>query len=180
MKSEIPLTEEQRLFATEHHTLVYKFLQKKHLPKDEFYDVVIFGYLRAVSRYFNEPKLQQYSFTTIAWRRMSACLSDYWRKQKLPKYNADVISLHIKLNENNYPLEEIIPAPNPLMQQLEERLLLHDLAKRVSKQQMKIIYLKSCGYKDYDIARSQNTSLQHVQQVLSNVHKILLEICYGQ
>lgn len=66
MKCEVPLTPEQRLFAAEHHSLVYKFLKENHLSSDEFYDVVIFGYLRAVSRYFNEPELQQYSFTTIA------------------------------------------------------------------------------------------------------------------
>ena len=66
MKCEVPLTPEQCLFASEHHSLVYKFLNENHLPIDEFYDVVIFGYLRAVSRYFNEPELQQYSFTTIA------------------------------------------------------------------------------------------------------------------
>ena len=53
MKCEVPLTPEQCLFASEHHSLVYKFLNENHLPIDEFYDVVIFGYLRAVSRYFN-------------------------------------------------------------------------------------------------------------------------------
>lgn len=48
---EIPLTPEQKTFAEKHHGLVYKFLNKNQLSADEFYDVVIFGYLRAVRRF---------------------------------------------------------------------------------------------------------------------------------
>lgn len=177
MTCEVPLTSEQCLFATEHHNLVYSFLYANDLPIDEFYDVVIFGYLRAVSRYFNEPELQQYSFTTIAWRRMLACISDHRRKQRRPKHNADVISLHVGPSEDSLPLEETIAAPNPLMRQLEEQLLLHELAKRVSKQQMNIVHLKSCGYNNRDIARRQNTTMKRVQELLEEVRTALREIC---
>lgn len=64
--SDIPLTPEQRLFAAENHDLVYAFLNDKHLPENDFYDVIIFGYLDAVRRYFTNPRLQQYSFATVA------------------------------------------------------------------------------------------------------------------
>ena len=46
MLCEVPLTKEQQTFATAHHNLVYKFLNENRLPEDEFYDVVIFGYLK--------------------------------------------------------------------------------------------------------------------------------------
>lgn len=51
MLCEVPLTKEQQEFAAEHHGLVYKFLNDNHLPEDEFYDVVIFPYLKAVRDY---------------------------------------------------------------------------------------------------------------------------------
>ena len=51
MLCEVPLTKEQQAFATAHHSLVYKFLNENRLPEDEFYDVVIFGYLKAVRDY---------------------------------------------------------------------------------------------------------------------------------
>lgn len=51
MLCEVPLTKEQQDFAAEHHGLVYKFLNDNHLPEDEFYDVVIFGYLRFFYRF---------------------------------------------------------------------------------------------------------------------------------
>ena len=136
--SDIPLTPEQRLFAAEHHGLVYTFLNNKHLPESEFYDVIIFGYLNAVHDYLTRKDLQNYSFSTIAWRDMSRSLSNYYRDQHRQKRNATVISIHISRPDNDLPLEETIGSPDELMQQLETRLLLHDLARSVSKQQMDI------------------------------------------
>lgn len=66
MLCEVPLTKEQQEFAAEHHGLVYKFLNDNHLPEDEFYDVVIFPYLKAVRDYCDNTSAQEYSFSTIA------------------------------------------------------------------------------------------------------------------
>lgn len=60
MLCEVPLTKEQQEFAAEHHGLVYKFLNDNHLPDDEFYDVVIFPYLKAVQDYFSDESAQRY------------------------------------------------------------------------------------------------------------------------
>lgn len=48
MNENTPMTPAQQLFAEEHHNLVYAFLNEKKLPEDEYYDVVVFGYLQAV------------------------------------------------------------------------------------------------------------------------------------
>jgi len=66
MLCEVPLTKEQQEFAAEHHGLVYRFLNDNHLPEDEFYDVVIFPYLKAVRDYCDNASAQEYSFSTIA------------------------------------------------------------------------------------------------------------------
>ena len=88
MLCEVPLNKEQQAFAADHHGLVYKFLNENRLPEDEFYDVIIFGYLRAVYRYFNEPKLQKYSFATISWKSMQGALSNYNRCHSRPVSDA--------------------------------------------------------------------------------------------
>ena len=72
---DIPLNDTQRIFADKNHNLVYKFLHEKNLPASEYYDIVIFGYLRAVQRYLTDPNLAGYSFATVAWRAMEAKLS---------------------------------------------------------------------------------------------------------
>ena len=67
---DIPLNDTQRFFAEKNHNLVYKFLHEKNLPASEYYDIIIFGYLRAVQRYLTDPNLAGYSFATVAWRAM--------------------------------------------------------------------------------------------------------------
>ena len=46
-----PFTKEEQQFAEENHDLVYAFLNEKKLSEDEYYDVVVFGYLQAVQFY---------------------------------------------------------------------------------------------------------------------------------
>ena len=103
MLCEVPLTKEQQAFATAHHSLVYKFLNENRLPEDEFYDVVIFGYLKAVRDYFSDLTAQQFTFSTIANRRMKFCLFDYFRTQERRKRNMEVLSIHVGLYPDGAP-----------------------------------------------------------------------------
>ena len=54
-----PLTEEEQIFAEENHFLIAKYLRKRRLPIDEWYDVVIFRYCRSVKRWFALPELHK-------------------------------------------------------------------------------------------------------------------------
>ena len=120
MLCEVPLTKEQQTFATAHHSLVYKFLNENRLPEDEFYDVVIFGYLKAVRDYFSDLTAQQFTFSTIANRRMKFCLFDYFRTQERRKRNMEVLSIHVGLYPDGAPLEDTIPAHDPIMQSFRD------------------------------------------------------------
>ena len=113
MLCEVPLTKEQQDFAAEHHGLVYKFLNDNHLPENEFYDVVIFPYLKAVQDYCNSASAQKYSFSTIAIRQMKFRLYDYFRTQARRKRNTEVISIHLGLYSDGVPLEEVLPGQDP-------------------------------------------------------------------
>lgn len=55
MRALHPMPGEERDLAEQKHQLVIDFLRRKHLPMNDFYDVVIFGYLSAVQQYFRNP-----------------------------------------------------------------------------------------------------------------------------
>ena len=44
------LPDEQREFAAQNHYLVENFLKYRCLDRNEYYDAIIFGYLRAVRK----------------------------------------------------------------------------------------------------------------------------------
>ena len=177
MLCEVPLTKEQQEFAAEHHGLVYKFLNDNHLPEDEFYDVVIFFYFYAVKDYWENLSSQAYSFSTIANRQMKFCLYDYLRAQTRQKRNAEVVSIHFGPCSNGLSPEDVMPAQDTLMLDLEMRLLLHDLAGRVSQQQMKIVRMKSCGYGIREIASREKIPMKRIKEVLEEVRLVVLEMC---
>ena len=55
MRALQPRTQEEREFAEQHHDLVIDFLRYRCLSVNDFYDIVIFGYLSAVQQYFRNP-----------------------------------------------------------------------------------------------------------------------------
>lgn len=176
--SDIPLTPEQGTFAAENHGLVLKFLNENHLPEDEYYDVVIFGYLRAVKRYFSEKDLRQYNFSTIAWSCMRADLINYHKALSTRKRNADVISIHSGLYAGGLPLEHSVPYGHDVMAELETQLLLHELAGMITKEQMQMVRMRNDGYEIREIARSHNVTMKCVKQVLDIARCALKQLCY--
>lgn len=77
-----PLTAEEQDFATRNHYLVEKYLRLKRLPMDEYYDVVIFRYLRSVKRWFLLPELHRYTFEIIAFYAMRSAVGGEHERQK--------------------------------------------------------------------------------------------------
>ena len=132
--------------------------------------------IKAVKDYFNSPSAQKFSFSTIATRQMKFRLYDYFRTQERRKRNMEVLSIHVGLYPDGAPLEDTIPAHDPIMQQLEMDLLLHELAGRVSKQQMDIVHLKQGGYGLREIARTQKVPMRRIKELLAEVHDVLLDI----
>lgn len=99
MLCEVPLTKEQQTFATAHHSLVYKFLNENRLPEDEFYDVVIFGYLKAVRDYFSDLTAQQFTFSTIGYdydKAVERCKKKRARKSHSNDVGEDALLLTVR------------------------------------------------------------------------------------
>lgn len=174
---DIPLNDTQRIFAEKNHNLVYKFLHKKNLPASEYYDIVIFGYLRAVQRYLTDPNLAGYSFATVAWRAMEGEVANTRRTDKrrfrVIRFVRPRQSYTGHLTRRPTPTE----TDEEALRESEVALLLHALAKRVTPQQMEIIRLRTKGYQTNEIAQMQNTSLYHVNTLLDNARFIVVELC---
>ena len=86
-----PLTPEQSDFAAAHHNLIYSYLNKRGLSVDKFYDIAVFGYLRAVRKYFEREDLREYKFSTIAYPCMQSDIGNHFRAQKAQMRTAEII-----------------------------------------------------------------------------------------
>lgn len=77
-----PLTPEERAVAQQNYWIVESFLRSNRLPQDDWFDVVIFRYLLTVERWFRQPELYRYEFSTIAWNAMRSAVGHEREKRR--------------------------------------------------------------------------------------------------
>lgn len=90
------LTERQRLFATEHHDVLVEFLLSRGLDFDDYYDVVVFKFLKAVKQYDEIERLRKQAFEDIATNLMQMAVDNHRQALKQQKENLFVLSLDYK------------------------------------------------------------------------------------
>lgn len=74
-----PLTEEERIFAEEHHDLMYRYMRVHKLDLAEWYDILIIPYLQAVKKYHEYKRLHSLKFEQVFFRTLDNARSNYWR-----------------------------------------------------------------------------------------------------
>ena len=147
MRALRPMTNEEREFAEQRHGLVIDFLRCKRLPMNEFYDVVIFGYLSAVQQYFRNPPAGV-EFKAMAFRAMKdAVLRDgeYHARAKRCGYT---VSLDTEGRHSTIPDQK-----QDVERQTERKALLEQVAKVATPRENKIIELLVDGFALHEAAR---------------------------
>ena len=163
MKKIHELTPHQALLAEEHIGLVYRFLQHNRLKEDDYYDILIFGYLQAVQEYDENPCLADYSFSTIAWRRMQTTLNDHFYSENLAKSKPHTVSLHLSLDE----LDQLLPdRKKDLQAQTADRMLALEIISCLTETEQRIIQMKSEGFTHREIASHFHTTAHGISNRL--------------
>ena len=170
MKNMRTLTEEQKIFAEQHHMLVEQFLWKKHLERSEFYDVVIFGYLEAVQEYLEKPELSKYPFSSIAWRKMKYCMINEYIYRNCPKRNAPMGTYHEDY-DHVFSREQVSEQMNCVARELEHRALLQQLMSHMTAKEKEVVCMRAAGYTYREIAEHCNITMRGVSARLIRMRK---------
>ena len=149
MKALHPLSEEQRIFAEEHHDFIYQYLNRRHLSIEEYYDTVVFGYLEAVQDYLEKPELKQYQFSTIARIAMRNALAREWEKQSRPMRKAFLE----EYEDDTASLDEFLPSRQErLAEAMDDRSRLLALLAYLTPKERQVVHLQADGYTYHEIA----------------------------
>lgn len=176
-----PLTEEQRRFAEKNHDLVYSFLTKKGLPESVFYDIVVFGYLRAVQEYCDKETLHQHAFSTLCWKRMQSALSNYYKYLRCPKRCAPTVSLDALIgSEDGLNWEDVLGRRDERIAELEINLVLHDLAKILPRREMNIILMRARRERMHDIAKAEHMTFRDINRLLDSLYELVAREIWGE
>ena len=153
----VPLTDAQRRFAAQYHTLIYGFLLEKKLEIWEYYDIAAVGYLHAVQRYFTEKSLHKYRFSTIAWRSMNSSLNTFRRQEQ-------------RRQSHEFSYQDAHPPPDDAFDTLRARLLLHDLFLLADEEQALLIRHRLHGCSLAETARREGMSVKRVRHRLKALY----------
>ena len=156
------LTHLQRQFAEEHQETVLRFLSRMRLPVEDYYDIVIFGYLQAVQEYDENPALSRFQFDTIAWTKMNDCLGKHYAYENRPKRKAPTVSTYAYTKEG-LTLDEILPdRRKDLQAQTADRLFAMEVLSCLTETERQMVYLKADGLTCQEIAEIFSTTVRGI------------------
>ena len=136
MRALRPMIKEERGFAEQHHELVIDFLRCKRLPMDDFYDIVIFGYLSAVQQYIRNPPTGV-KFKAMAFRAMKDSILRDGEYNACAKRCAYIISLDdMNVQDPKQDTER----------QIEDKALLEQVVSVATPKEAKIISFLMDGF----------------------------------
>ena len=143
MRALRPMTQEEREFAEQNHDLVIDYLRRKRLPMDDYYDIVIFGYLSAVQQYFRNPPAGV-EFKAMAFRAMKDTVLRDGEYNTRAKRCGSIVSLDT----------DAIPDPKQdVERQTERKALLEQAASVATPREAKIIRFLVDGFALREAAR---------------------------
>lgn len=165
-----PLTQEQSDFASKHYYLIENFLRIKGYPSDDFFDVVVFGFLRAVRRYTEREALQQnYKFKTIAFRCMRDDIYKHFQYQNRSMRKAEMCTY----NEDSDVPYYADSVWEDFSQKHDADIAADTLSEILTPQQRQIAYLKGDGYCHRDIAAQTGLSFNCVKREVKAVRETI-------
>ena len=170
MKKQIEtLTEQESAFAAENHSLIFRFLSRKGLPEDEYYDVVVFGYLNGVKKYFRREELRQkYSFTTLAWQAMNSCFANYQRSKARPKNQANILSIREPYH-SAFVLEELISDARDYEEETLEAMHVRKMLESFEQTEREIVRLLMRGYAKREIRAQLGLSAGQMSKLINQI-----------
>ena len=174
-----PLNETEKKFAEDNHNLVYGFLHRYNYSIEDYYNVVIFGFLKAVQIYSRRKELQEkYDFPFIAWQYMRSEIGNNFRTENSQKRKPTeaIISLDAEYaeTENLYNAVGGKSAEADVM----ELELINDIIKNFSEVQRKIAELKINGYSNKEtyliVGMQPSTYYKEMKRIRAIVDNLLI------
>lgn len=174
-----PLTAIEKMFAEKNHNLIYGFIHRYRYSIEEHYNVLVFGYLKAVQVYLNRIDLQEkYDFSFISWMYMKREIGNFFTTEnsKKRKPGETVVSLDTDYVEMD-PLYNAV-CIKPLETEVIEKESMNDILSKLSEIQRKIVELKVDGYSNKEIylllELKQSTYYKEMQRIKKSLENLFI------
>lgn len=172
------LTRTQQDFAELQHDLVTEYLKNRRLAENDFYDVVIFSYLRAVQNYQANEALRQYPFRTIAFRAMNSAVSNHFKNMRTKKRTAVVLSLDYPVNHSRtLTLQDMLADETcDVCEEVCAKLDASDMLYILNRPNRDIVSMKTAGFSNREIAKKYAVTVSDIDRCFRDMANIICDI----
>lgn len=171
-----PLTDTEKKFAEENHNLIYSFIHRYRYSIEEHYNILVFGYLKAVQIYLNRKDLQEkYDFPFVCWMYLRREIGNYFTTESSKKRKSleKVFSLDADYAEMENQYNTV--SKETLDNRIIEAESMEKLLQGLSSTQRKIIRMKVDGYSNKEIYLileiKQSTYYKEMQRIKKTLEK---------
>ena len=176
------LTDDQKRLIEQNHHLVYSFLNSRYLNIEEWYDVAIFGLIKAAMVY--EP--EKGKFSTIAYYWMQFYVTSEYKQQNLVKKRipkSNILSLNNKriYDDKNEEYIDIFEESAPdISDEVIHKITCEEIINHCKKEkERKVCKMLLEGYNIADIERTTKINRPTIYRYKAKLIKYIgKEIAY--
>jgi RNA polymerase sigma-70 factor (ECF subfamily) len=164
----------ERQFADDNYNLIIEFLRKEHLNAEEFFDVVVFGYLLSIQIYLNDTELQgKCNFAACSYMYMKRAIYRHFREWKAKKRCSEA-GANMSMEELEFYIGN---TENVSFLEYEE--IIKEIETILTEEQKEIFHGKLEGYSLKKVAEISGISAKRVYRqfaIIKNVVASVMEI----
>ena len=174
----VPLTESEKRQAEENHNILFSFLHRRGYDIEFYYDICVFGYLKAIQIYNRREDLRnKFLLAFICEQYMRAEIGNYLRMMKAKKRKPaeKIISL-----DANYTGSENLHnciGGKSFDSEILESELLEELLENLTDSQRKITWMKLYGYSNKEtyliLEIKPSTYYKEMKRIKSALEKLV-------
>lgn len=98
-----PFTKEEKLLAEKNHDLVYQFLRTHNYSMEDYYNTVVFGYLKGIQKYYRYVgNNTENNLDGICWNCMRSEMKSHFKIEKAKKRQPAEICLMMEMSKSSY------------------------------------------------------------------------------
>lgn len=154
-----PFTEEEKRLAEKNHALVYQFLKAHNYSMEEYYNTVVFGYLKGIQKYYRYVgNNTENNLDGICWNCMRSEMKSHFKKETAKKRQPVEITI------------KKIPSAEDEVIALE---ILKSVMENLTIRQQNIITLKMLGYSNTEICLMMEMSKSSYYRELENIRQMI-------
>lgn len=154
-------TEEEKKLAEKNHDLVYQFLRIHNYSMEDYYNTVVFGYLKGIQKYYRYVgNNTENNLNGICWNCMRSEMKSHFKLETAKKRQpAEIIMTKVSSAEDEVIALEILKS---VMENLTIR-------------QQNIITLKMLGYTNAEICLLMEMSKSSYYRELNTIRQTIVD-----